>query len=430
MDVLVCRCNADSAEVFYTYLWPVVWLLALVLLVCVLGVGHTYLFYPLQLRRGLGRGRRCKPNQEEKTNAPWPDVHLLMAVHNEATVLLEKLASIDRQIYPGRLSVHIGSDKSTDATNDLLREYADTSALPVNLQLYASRRGKPRIINELAAELADAAVLLLTDASVMLQPTTVTELVRPFRSDPALGLTDSTPRHTHLRADGISRLEDRYIRGEAALKRAESERFGRFIGPFGGCWAIRRAAFRPVPNTFLVDDFYLCMAAYRAGWTGRTVPEARVTEAVGQRIRGEFRRKVRIGAGNWQNLVAFRDLWWPPWKNELAYAFFSHKVLRWLTPLLLLVGALAWLGIALLSGNYWVWLPFVLLIGSWGLSIIGERVLAASGIDCTRVRALTYFTVMNLALLLGLLRYLNGIRSNVWQPSDRSPTHGSRRHPR
>jgi hypothetical protein len=36
------------------------------------------------------------------------------------------------------------------------------------------------------------------------------------------------------------------------------------------------------------------------------------------------------------------------------------------------------------------------------------------------LRFISHFVLMNLALLAGLLRYMGGIRSNVWQPTRRN----------
>jgi len=192
------------------------------------------------------------------------------------------------------------------------------------------------------------------------------------------------------------------------------------IGPFGGCWAIRAAAFQSVPPTFLVDDFFLCMAAYEQGYRGVSSAEAIVYEGVGQSIRDEFRRKVRISSGNWQNLVRFRKLWMPPIKSPLAFAFWSHKVLRWWTPFFLLIGAVAWVLLILSSGNYWATLTFGLVAGATvGLALL-DLLLNALGIHARAPRAMRYFLAMNAALLVGFWRYLNGIHSNVWQPSQRN----------
>ncbi len=385
-------------------------LLSLLLLLSVAGVLHTYVIYPWYVvRAAAARGFRGDP-PAARVGVPWPEVAVVMSVHNEADVLPAKLASLTRQDYPGQITFHFGSDRSTDGTDKLLADFAAERAPGTCRVLYnLERRGKPATVNELVASMSRrGVVLVLTDASVMLQPDTVTELVRPMLADPEVGVTDARLLHTGTDSGGISHLEDRYIRGEVALKEAESRLYGRLVGPFGGCWALRAELFVPVPDSYLVDDFFLCMSAYAQGAKGVSTPAARVSEGVGQHLRDEFRRKRRIGAGNWQNLVYFHRLWWPPFGGGFAFAFFSHKVLRWWTPLLLATGLACVVGMGLRSGNY--------------LSTLGVLLLTAVLGTC--VPALRYFTAMNAALLLGLIDYVRGIRTNVWQPSHRQQADG------
>ena len=371
----------------------------LLLALCLLGVLHTYVLYPRWMRRQLRPGRRA-PQPER-----WPAVSALMAVHNEEAVLEDKLLTLRAQDYPGPLTVHVGSDNSSDGTNDILGRYPEFETV-----FFRQRQGKPSIVNQLAAR-AGGEVLLITDASVMLRPDTVRALVRPLAVDPSVGVVDGKVVHTGVRRRGISGVEDRYIGGEVRLKQAESDWGGVMMGPFGGCFALRAAAFRPIPDTFLVDDFYLCMRAFEQGLRAVHAGEGVVEESVGQDVRGEFRRKVRIGSGNWQNMVRFRKLWWPPWRDKLAFAFFSHKVLRWWTPLLMLVGALAMAAISL---------PLMLSVTSVLLGLAAlDRLTQYLGLHLQPLRALTYFLSMNAALLVGAYRYLTGIKTNVWQPSAR-----------
>ena len=402
--------------------------LTVLLLVCVLGVLHTYLLYPWWVTRGKGshahfqaRSQVPSPDDNSRPGSRWPPVAVLMAVHNEATVLEQKLRTLVEQEYPGPLTIHVGSDNSSDATNDILRDWAarEPRLQPV---YFTSRQGKPGIVNQLAAALPPhpATVLLLTDASVMLRPNVVTELIRPMIADPSVGVVDATMVQTGGRASGIGRAEERYISREVAVKRAEGRRWGYMIGPFGGCWALRATAFRPVPDNFLVDDFYLCLAAYEQGFHGLSSPTAVVEEAVGQTIGGEFRRKVRIGSGNWQNLVRFRRLWWPVCRNELSFAFFSHKVLRWWTPFLLLIGAVCVVLLLLTLGpesNYWVRLLLLLPAALLGGLAMLDLLLSTVGLHWRPARTVRYFLAMNAALLVGFWRYLTGISSNVWQPT-------------
>ncbi|WP_222936056.1 glycosyltransferase [Neolewinella lacunae] len=408
------------------YLCGVIILLLAVLVLCGLGVLHTYLFYPWQMRiwartqvlpPGPPKGGERMRSDE---GMGWPPVYVLMAAHNEEAVLGEKLATLVAQDYPGPLYFRIGSDCSSDATNGILEAQAAADGR-FAATYFTVRQGKPAIINQLAAAVIEAdAVFVLTDASVMLRPETVRQLVLPLLSDARLGVVDATMVQTGGRAEGIGLAEEKYISGEVWLKRAEGLRWGAMMGPFGGCWAIRAAAFHPVPANFLVDDFYLCLAAYEAGWRGRSSPDAIVYEAVGQSIAAEFRRKVRISSGNWQNLVRFRTTWWPPGRSGVAYAFFSHKILRWWTPFFLLGGALAWAGLAFLSGNYWALALFVLVISATLGLALTDLLLSRLGIHLAGARAMRYFLAMNAALLVGFLRFINGIQSNVWQPSQRN----------
>ena len=396
------------------------WVLYATVGFCTVAILHTYLFYPWWMLR---QGRALPPPTPSPLPTDWPPVAVLMAVHNEERVLDAKLATLAAQDYPGRLDLYVGDDLSTDATSGILREYQLTAP---NQRLHYSRNdhrlGKPGTINRLARAASEkSTIFVLTDASVMLRTDTIRELVRPLLFDAGLGLVDSRMVHTGARAMGIGRTEEAYIHREVAIKQAEGRVLGYPIGPFGGCWALRVEAFSPVPDNYLVDDFYLCMSAYRAGWRGWSSERAVVYEGVGQHMDQEFRRKVRIGSGNWQNLAEFVDLWWPPQQNLLAFAFFSHKILRWLTPLFLLLLGLCLLLLYRAGGNYWAGLLLSIAVGTMSLTALLDGVLSRCGVHLALLRSLHYFMAMNAALLVGFARYLTGINSNVWQPSSRLP---------
>jgi cellulose synthase/poly-beta-1,6-N-acetylglucosamine synthase-like glycosyltransferase len=390
-----------------------------------LGVLHTYVLYPWWVVSGARTQVQGKV-KAQVSEGPWPPVAVLMAAHNEASVINEKLQSLAAQNYPGQLNVYIGSDCSTDQTNDILTAWAEKDSR-FHPTLYTTRQGKPGIINQLVKTATlhpptSTLQLIITDASVILRPNTITELIRPMREDERIGVVDATMIQTGGTEDGIGQAEESYIDREVTIKRAEGRRWGAMVGPFGGCWAIRAEAYTPVPDNFLVDDFFLCMAAYEQGYLGISRPEAVVEEAVGQSIKDEFRRKVRISSGNWQNLIRFRKLWWPFWKNPLAFAFFSHKVLRWWTPFLLLIGGIAWAILIVSSGyesNYWFGVLFATVVNVPIFLLLLDIPLSILGVNFRPARYTHYFLAMNAALLVGFYRYLTGIKSNVWQPSQR-----------
>jgi cellulose synthase/poly-beta-1,6-N-acetylglucosamine synthase-like glycosyltransferase len=379
---------------------------------------YSYGIFPWWLGR-RARGRQLITDRFSDP-AQGPRVSVLMAVHNEERVLVEKLESLLAQTYPAdRYTIWVGSDCSTDGTNDILARYAAAHS-HLHFIPFTQRQGKPGVVNHLAAVASEhypisaAHVFLITDASVILRPGVVWALVRHFRQ-PDLAIVDAHMQHTGMKASDISRSENQYISREVRLKYHESVLWQYMIGPFGGCYALRSDYFEPIPDNFLVDDFFLTMRAFERGGHAINELTAVCYEPVGHELREEFRRKARISAGNFQNLIRFRHLWWPPFgvPNGL---FFSHKVLRWLGPffiLLLLVAA-----VALCHNLVYGSLLLILLTGFILVPLLDVG-LRRFGLHWMPLRHIRYFLMMNLALLVGFFRYLKGIKTNVWQPPKR-----------
>lgn len=383
-----------------------------------LALCYTYVGYPLLLRL-LARGRTLDTEQFT-TSAQLPVVSVLMAVHNEEVVIAEKLQSLLTQDYPAeKFHCYIGSDNSSDGTNALVSQWAAQHP-HVHFTAFSQRQGKPGVINQLAAQArarhaaGTGHVFIITDASVILSAGVTRALARHFRT-PHMAVVDAHMRHTGMNAADISQSEDTYISWEGRLKYHEGVVWRKMVGPFGGCYALRSDYFVEVPDNFLVDDFFITMQAFRRGGLAISEPSAICYEPVGHEIREEFRRKARISAGNIQNMLLFKDLWLPPWGLP-NFAFFSHKILRWLGPIWLLLLPIC---AALLWGNQFYALLFVLLLAAYSLVPLADTLLKRLHLHWALLRHVRYFLMMNLALLAGYFRYLKGIRSNVWQPPKR-----------
>lgn len=387
------------------------------------GVVHTYLLYPLILR-SLACG---KPPHElvykSEEKQLFPRVSILMSAYNEERVLPEKLLSLEQLDYPvEKISLYAGSDHSSDQTGQILEAFAAKHSWAVFVP-FSERQGKPAIINQLAARAlqdhgkGQGHLLLITDANIILSPKALFHLTRHFR-DPQIGVADSHILPYGVKEEGISKAEQRYLSTEVLLKHWEGILWGAMIGPFGGCYAVRSDFFNPAPSTFLVDDFYITMKALEAGGKALNDLEAVCYEGATHDVEVEFRRKKRIGAGNFQNMKVFQKLWWPPFTG-LRFAFFSHKILRWITPHLILTGTLC-VALLALSGNQMYQILLVLLGVCMFLLPLLDVLLVRMGIQLLILRGIRYFWMMNLALFSGWINYLKGIHTNVWQPTQRS----------
>jgi len=396
-------------------------LAGILLWLSLLSVLHSYLLYPLLLR-WLARGKQ--PNRLAFSGEEgWPQVSVILSAYNEQEVIRQKMDSLLGLDYPeNRISLYIGSDCSSDQTNAIISEYA---ARHPRLRFfpYTRRRGKPGVINDLADRAIEewgrgpGHIFILTDASVMMDSHCASALARHFKN-PEIDLVDAHMIHVGMKEGGISRAEDEYISSEVRLKYREGLVWGKMVGPFGGCYALRSNRFTKVPPNFLVDDFYITMKVLEQGGKAINDLEATCREPVSHDIWEEFRRKARISAGNFQNMATFAHLWWPPLR-PLPFAFFSHKILRWLGPFFIMAMLLG-TGLLALGGNLFYILLFWVMAGGLIILPLMDVLLNALGLNLLPLRGTRYFVMMNLALLQGFFKYIKGIHSNVWEPTKRN----------
>jgi hypothetical protein len=232
-----------------------------------------------------------------------------------------------------------------------------------------------------------------------------------------------------IATEGISVQESAYISREVKIKNYESRIWGTMMGPFGGCFAIRKELYFKVPQNFLVDDFYINMKVLEKEKKAINYLNAWVFEDVSNNLNDEFRRKVRIATGNFQNLKVFSHFLCylvgaipkqPLQKRNfyfgLAFSFFSHKILRWFGPFFILMAIAC--SIALYQISLYKYL-FLLFCFSLILPII-DFLLRKLNIHIVPLRFITHFYSMNVALLSGFFKYLKGVKTNVWQPTKRN----------
>lgn len=396
---------------FRAVLMPSVVLLVFVL--CVALIFYSYVAFPLLLQL-LSITRRKKEKLTEKASG-LPSVSVIMSVFNEEKVIAEKLEGLLRSTYKGKIEFRIGSDASNDQTAAIIRKFAATDSRVIFVD-HPQRRGKPAMINDLIAS-SNSELIILTDANVFFEPETITRLVENF-NDPEIGLAGATIFNSGLKRDGISHQEKSYIQRENMIKCREGALWGSMMGPFGGCYALRRELYEPVPVNFLVDDFFICMTVLEKGFRCVHDMDAICYEDVSNEVAQEYRRKARISAGNFQNLVRFKKFMLRPF-SAVGFCFISHKVLRWITPFLIVLSLICLMILSRQNQWYQLLLAGELLLI---LSPLLDAFFRKFDLHFRLLRFISYFSLMNLALMKGFFRYLKGVRSGVWTPTKRTVT--------
>lgn len=346
-------------------------------------------------------------------NKEFPGISIIISVYNEEKVLHQKIESIINSNYPKEnIEVIIGSDFSNDGSADIVRKFMTYHAF-IKLFEFTERRGKPSVINELVSY-ATHPILIFTDANVFFEKEMLNKLAKNF-IDYKVGLVGANILNIGLKKDGISVQEKSYIERENLIKYREGLLWGCMMGPFGGCYAIRKNLFEKVPAGFLVDDFYISMKIIEKGYKCINDLEAVCYEDVSNDIRQEYKRKSRISAGNFQNLKAFGKYLLKPF-TPAGFCFISHKFLRWITPFLIILSLLSLIVLSFYNKIY-----FYLLIGEVVLlcSPIIDKLAVKLNFHIRLLRFISYFVYMNLALLKGFFRFMSGIKSGVWTPTRR-----------
>jgi cellulose synthase/poly-beta-1,6-N-acetylglucosamine synthase-like glycosyltransferase len=378
---------------------------------CLFLVAHTYVLYPaflfaacavVQMHRDwryLG-SRRDRRSPVPASDA-LPAVTLIISAYNEQAHLPEKVGNIRASDYPrDRLEVLFVSDGSTDGTNAILQAVEDANIRTVFL---SRRGGKSNALNH-AVEQAKHEILVFSDAATLFDVSAVQKLVRHF-ADPRVGVVCGA-----LRFHGSTesqQTEGVYWTYECMLRLMEA-RLGATLTASGAIYALRRECYAPLPPETLVEDLLVPMNARRAGYRVLYDPEAVATDFAASTVAGEFTRRVRIATGSFQALGRLAAIRLGP---MTAFAFFSHKVLRWILPLPLI-------GVLVTSAVLWRYPFYRAVLVAQGLFFVWA---ALGFLLRRRVRHVPYALIgyylvtIHLAYVVGFVRYVTGRTERAWQ---------------
>ena len=363
---------------------------------CILLIGLTYVVYPAI------RLLRLKDQPTFSAPAHRPSVSIIFAAYNEKVVIEEKIRSIyDSKYDLDKISVLVGSDMSTDGTDEIIIRLQ--SEFP-NLHLHRTekRTGKSGIMNMLADK-ATGEILIATDANIIFKHDTISQLVQSFASE-QIGAVAGALTYKGNSDNSTAKSEGIYLNLENKIRLSESQCFGFCLGMEGGLYAIRKSLWAPIPPATFMEDFFQTMQILGRKKKIKFNPSAIGYEDVSTSLYEEFKRKIRISLGNFQNLKRFKNVLWKS-TYPLGYAFLLHKILRWFTPHIIIVL------LAALIFN-----PLTTIIG---LILFGVLLLQFILVKFNMHGPITYFCAMNLAMLLGHLKYLKGVSSSVWEPTKR-----------
>jgi cellulose synthase/poly-beta-1,6-N-acetylglucosamine synthase-like glycosyltransferase len=360
------------------------------------GVLYTYVGYPVMmwvLARVLPR--------------PWdvapitPGLSIVLAVHNGVDLLPGKIQHLLQLDYPRIQEIILVSDGSTDGTAELLVGQRNPRIKAIVLEQHG---GKAVALNAGVAA-ATAEVILFVDIRPDIAPGAIQKLVRNF-ADARVGCVSGNLK---LRDDGhdaaSAAVGGFYWRYEQWIRMCEAVTDSP-VGVYGGFYAIRRELAVQQPAGVILDDMFQPLSIIRQGYRSVVDPGAFVYDTWPKQVQGEFHRKVRTLAGNFQ-LFQLAS-WMLTLKNRVLFQLLVVPYLL----IMMLVSA------TVLSAHSTLYAVIAATeIAGWVTALVGlrykipllHRVAAPAGA----------LLVLNAAAVVGLYKFLftRGPLWKIWKPS-------------
>lgn len=385
-----------------------------ILLTVIVGVVvYHHAGYPLLLRMLAKRSRArgaARMRAPAAVGGALPSVTLIVPAHNEATVIVAKLANLAALDYPSeRLSVVLALDGCTDDTPAVVQAALPRlhERLSIRVVEYALNRGKIAVLN---AQIEGAAsdIVALSDASATLDPDALLRAAAHF-SDATVGVVCGSYRLKDAGSEG----ERAYWDYQTAIK-ADEAAVAAPMGAHGAFYLFRRALWSSLPADTINDDFVLPMTIVAKGYRAVYDPAIVALELERSRSGQEFRRRARIGAGNMQQVLRLPTLL-DPRRGALAFVFASGKGLRPFMPFLLIAAAVltAILAVATSGPQF----KMLFAVGAGLASVVAIALFDREREMPRAVRWLAYFAEGHAAAGIGAAQYLLGLRVSGWQPA-------------
>ena len=358
---------------------------------------YSYLIYPFLLR--YFRTIFSKPWLQ---NAVEPSVSMVVCAYNEEAVIREKLNNALSLDYPKDLfEIIVCSDGSTDRTNQIVSSISDHR---ITSHAFERRSGKTACLNR-AVPQAKGEILLFTDANSILPADVLRNIVRNF-SDPEVGLVTGWTKYRG--ADGQEAPTGSYARYEKALKIGESA-VDSCVGADGAIFAVRKHLYRPLRDDD-INDFVIPLDVIRQHYRVVLDPDVFCFEEGVESAEDEYSRQVRITTRTLWAIRRNAELLNPLRYGYFALFMFSHKLMRFFTPVFLM--ALCLVNFVVLGKHkifklYFLGFNIIMLIAG-----IGYILKPKNRLINTAIMLLVSFS----AQFKGLIRMVQGISDTTWTP--------------
>jgi cellulose synthase/poly-beta-1,6-N-acetylglucosamine synthase-like glycosyltransferase len=358
---------------------------------------YSYLVFPLILV--VFRPILSKPWDQKNVE---PFVSIVVSAYNEEDVIREKIENALSLDYPADLlEILVSSDGSTDRTNEIVSSMNDPR---ITFYPFLQRSGKTSCLNKIVPA-AKGDIILFTDANSILPTSVLRKIVRNF-ADQEVGLVTGWTKYKSQ--SGGEGATSSYAQYEKVLKKMESA-IGSCVGADGAIFAIRKELYQTLRDDD-INDFVIPLNVIQQEKRVVLDPDVYCFEEAAQNSDDEYRRQVRITARTLRAIRRNMEMLRPQKFGMFSFFMFSHKVMRFLTPII-------FLGVYLF--NAFLFRRTLLL----KLMFLGQNLFLLSALagNLSRsknkiLRLCNMLIVTFAAQCYGWIRMIKGVEDTTWTP--------------
>jgi cellulose synthase/poly-beta-1,6-N-acetylglucosamine synthase-like glycosyltransferase len=296
---------------------------------------YIYLGYPyllkllVWLRRITEKGNKFPPCERF-----FPEVTIYFSAYNEEINISERIENIFSMDYPSdKIEVIVVSDGSTDGTVSLVNDAIKKNpSKAISLINFKKNRGQAEAQNAVA-KAAKYNILLSTDAETRFSIKLLKELVKPF-SDPKVGVVGGKVKYL-TGGSSIGESYSLYRNSETEMRRCETE-LGIGFQVDGPCTAYRKQIWEPI-KTYEDVDQVISLFARKKGFFTVQAENAICFDKANSNSKKEMIQRARMTRKGLLSKLGRWDLVDVLKHPFFSFALFSHKLLRYFTPIFLIL---------------------------------------------------------------------------------------------
>ncbi|RED43797.1 sugar transferase [Aestuariispira insulae] len=297
--------------------------MTVLLLILIALVLYHHVFYPMMMI-GLSVLKRKQGSPADEIRQELPTVHIVIPACNEARQIGRKISSLAGLNYPReKLAVTILDDGSNDSTIRTAKQaLREASSLKVAIIPGVRNLGKVNRLNMFLPTVQED-ITVMTDASAILSRDSLRTMANHF-ANPSVQVVAGgygLPEEAGFAQKVYWKLQQAIKRGENAL--------GALCGAHGAFYGIRSGLFRPLPDGTINDDFVIPMQILlEEGGLAVYDPDIAIQENAVDSEKQDMGRRVRIGAGNLQQITLLSQPLLGNLFSSHGFCFLSGKILR------------------------------------------------------------------------------------------------------